>query len=143
MKYKYNKIISYKIIVQAFISFSLTACGENNSDSISNNEAKKCDAIINKSVYDICYDYNLKSALFVTYTLDGSLVDNPNISDRPSFYKKSTIAQKYQSDYDDYTGSGYDRGHLAYESFLKRIILNRSPKKSGIIRIFTFSSSCL
>jgi len=116
MKYKYNKIISYKIIVQAFILFSLTACGENNSDSLSNNNAIKCDTLINKSFYDICYDLNLKSALFVTYTLDGSLVDNPNISDRPSFYEESTIAQKYQSDYDDYTGSGYDRGHLANDA---------------------------
>jgi len=111
-----NSKSSIHIIISLFILFFLSACGENNSDSISQNNTTKCDTIIDKNYYKICYDYKLKSALFVMYTLDGSLVDNPNITDRPSFYPEPNLPTKYQSHSNDYIGSGYDKGHLASDA---------------------------
>ncbi|MEA2100290.1 MAG: DNA/RNA non-specific endonuclease [Campylobacterota bacterium] len=102
-----------KISLPIGILFLLTACSDEEIDS---NSIIQCDSIIEKNYYEICYDYNLKGALFVSYSLNGSLVDNPNITQRPPFYKESTIPKEYQSDYYDYTGSGYDRGHLANDA---------------------------
>ena len=48
--------------------------------------------------------------------MDGSFVNELNIEKRPSFYIEKTLAQEYISDYDDYIGSGYDRGHLANDA---------------------------
>ncbi len=53
-----------------------------------NEHFKNCDQIIDKQVYKICYDYNYKGALFVSYTLDGALVNNENIKKRPKFYNE-------------------------------------------------------
>ena len=75
-----------------------------------------CDQIIDKDYYTICYDYDAKGALFIGYSLDGDVVNNPNIDDRPSFYDELSIAKEYRSHYDDYTGSGYDRGHMASDA---------------------------
>jgi len=75
-----------------------------------------CDIVIEKDYYQICYDYSLKGALFVSYTLQGSQVDSMNIEDRPSFYTETTLPSHYASTYSDYTGSGYDRGHLANDA---------------------------
>jgi endonuclease G len=73
----------------------------------------KCDQIIDKTFYTICYDYALKSPLFVGYTLQGDLVNSGNIIDRPSFRQEQGIPSIYRSSTTDYTNSGYDRGHLA------------------------------
>ena len=97
------------------ISLFVTACGTTQEDNFSNSDnIYNCDSYIDKQYYEICYNNELKGALFVSYTLDGSLVDNPNITDRPSFYKEPSL--EYASEYDDYTGSGFDRGHLASDA---------------------------
>ena len=61
----------------------------------------------------ICYDYGYKSAKYVAYTLDGTLINSTNIEERPRFYTERKIPKEYQVLYSDYTRSGYDRGHLA------------------------------
>ncbi len=77
-----------------------------------------CDQVIEKefstgSLLSICYDYGYKSAKYVAYTLDGTLINEVNIEDRPSFYTEPEIPNEYRILYSDYTNSGYDRGHLA------------------------------
>jgi len=72
-----------------------------------------CDQIIDKEFLEICYDYNLKVAKSVAYTLEGDLVNELNIEERPSFYEEESIYEQYRAKYSDYTHSGYDRGHLA------------------------------
>ncbi len=77
-----------------------------------------CDQVIEKefstgSLLSICYDYSYKSAKYVAYTLDGTLINEVNIDERPNFYTETEIPSEYQILYSDYTGSGYDRGHLA------------------------------
>lgn len=77
-----------------------------------------CDQVLEKefstgSLLSICYDYGYKSAKYVAYTLDGTLINDVNLEDRPSFYAEPEIPKEYRILYSDYTNSGYDRGHLA------------------------------
>ncbi len=74
---------------------------------------KKCNQIVDKEFFEICYDYKLKAAKAVSYTLNGDLVNELNIKERPKFYEEETIDEQYRAKYSDYTNSGYDRGHLA------------------------------
>ena len=79
-------------------------------------DASKCDQIIDKQVYKICYSYRYKGALAVWYKLDGNLVNKINIKKRPSFYTEKNLKKRYRSHSRDYTHSGYDRGHLANDA---------------------------
>lgn len=72
-----------------------------------------CDQIIDKNVFSVCYSYDAKAPLSVAYTLDGALVYAGNIEKRPSFYSEKNIPVRYRSKSQDFTRSGYDRGHLA------------------------------
>ncbi len=56
-----------------------------------------CDQIIDKQVYTICYDYEMKGAKYVAYTLDGSKVNAVNIKKRTSFYTEKNLPNKYRS----------------------------------------------
>jgi endonuclease G len=73
----------------------------------------RCDQILDKVFLVICYDYQLKVARAVSYTLAGDLVYELNIQDRPNFYVEGSIDAPYRATLADYRGSGYDRGHLA------------------------------
>ena len=77
---------------------------------------QNCSQIIDKQVYTICYDYKMKGAKYVAYTLDGSLVNAVNVKKRSSFYTEKNLPKKYRSHTRDYTHSGYDRGHLANDA---------------------------
>ena len=116
--------MSYKILLVPNILF-LIACSDISNPPVSESTTASisssgitivCDVIIDKNYYQICYDNSLKGALFVSYTLQGSQVDSMNIKDRPSFYTETTLPYQYSSAYKDYTGSGYDRGHLANDA---------------------------
>jgi len=95
-----------------------------------------CSQVVDKQVISICYDYNVKGAKYVKYTIDGKNVNQVNIKKRPRFYDEKTIPMRYRTKYADYTyaiGSedcggnfdantkmnledckiSYDRGHLA------------------------------
>ncbi len=74
---------------------------------------ERCNQILDKEFLVICYDYSLKVAKAVSYTLYGDLVNELNIEDRPSFYVERDIDEEYRAETTDYTNTGYDRGHLA------------------------------
>jgi endonuclease G len=77
---------------------------------------KDCDQVIDKKFFKICYSYEHKGALAVSYTLDGKLVHKGNIKKRPRFYPESKIPTKYRVKHSDYTRTGFDRGHLANDA---------------------------
>ena len=52
---------------------------------------ESCNQILDKEFLTICYDYNLKVAKSVAYTLYGDLVNELNIQERPSFYVEREI----------------------------------------------------
>ena len=73
-----------------------------------------CNQILDKNIYQVCYDYGYKGAKYVAYTVDSAKLNaGENIKKRPPFYAENDIPIKYRSYPDDYTHSGYDRGHMA------------------------------
>ena len=77
---------------------------------------KDCNQTIDKEFITICYDYKLKAPKAVGYTLYGDLVNELNIKKRPSFKVEREIDRKYRASNADYSGSGYDKGHLANDA---------------------------
>ncbi len=109
IKYKMNflKLIILTILFSQTFAFSFSI--ENYIDK------SKCDQIIDKQLYQICYSYKYKGALSGWVKLDGKLVNTTkDIKKRPKFYNEKTIPMKYRTKYKDYTGYGKDwnRGHF-------------------------------
>jgi endonuclease G len=77
-------------------------------------DTSKCDQIIDKQLYQICYSYKYKGALSGWVQLDGTLVGKGDIKKRARFYNEKIIPMKYRTKYKDYTGYGKDwnRGHF-------------------------------
>jgi endonuclease G len=75
--------------------------------------ADECDTIVDKVFLTICYDNQLKAAKSVGYKLEGDLVYQLNIKERPLFYFEPQVDANSRASYSDYSGTGYDRGHLA------------------------------
>jgi endonuclease G, mitochondrial len=77
-------------------------------------DKSKCDQIIDKQLYKICYSYKFKGALSGWTRLNGNLVGKKDIKDRPRFYNEKSIPLKYRTKYSDYTGTGneWNRGHF-------------------------------
>ena len=110
------------LMIFAVATLLLTGCGENSMASReSSNDSMKskfmsdevCDVILDKEFIEICYDYKLKAAKSVAYTLMGDLVNEKNIKERPRFYEEELLDDSVRASTYDYTNSGYDRGHLA------------------------------
>ncbi|CAA6807523.1 MAG: DNA/RNA endonuclease G [uncultured Sulfurovum sp.] len=99
----YKKILAIFIFTVPLFSITL-------SEFINDTD---CDQTINNGFINICYDYTLKSPKAVSYTLDGDLVNELNIEERPYLSIESSVPSEYRASYYDYTNSGYDRGHLA------------------------------
>ena len=109
-----------KFLLTIFIALSLQATNLSNYINKSN-----CDQIIDKQVFTICYDYKMKGAKYVAYTLDGDKVNAVNIKKRHSFYTEKNLKKKYRTHTKDYTRTGYDRGHLANDAsfdYSKKIV---------------------
>ncbi|MBW6487524.1 DNA/RNA non-specific endonuclease [Sulfurimonas sp.] len=80
---------------------------------------KVCDQILeNNGYFKTCYDYKVKGAKYVAYTIKGDLVNKNNIKERPRFYLDKNIPNQYRSEYSDYTNNRYkmDRGHMAEDA---------------------------
>jgi endonuclease G len=105
-----NRILKSLLLLGA-MSVSLFAI---NSNQFINNI--ECNQTVDKEFFQICYDYDLKAAKAVAYTLSGDLVNENNIDKRPSFKVERAIERQYRASTKDYTGSGYDRGHLACDA---------------------------
>lgn len=96
-------------------NFSLFGNSNNSSNEILNSYTKniRCDKNIDKEVYDLCYNYKMNLANYVAYTLDGSKINAVNIKERPNFYSEKNLNGKYKVKTDDYSYTGFDRGHMA------------------------------
>ena len=115
-----------KIFISLF-AFTLLVCASN--------EFKGCDKVIDKQVYKVCYSYKYKGALFVSYTLNGALVNVSNIKKRPSFYSEKNIPMQYRSKSKDYIKSGFDKGHLLSDASVDydKKILKKAYSMANII----------
>ena len=75
-------------------------------------EPCKTDKVLDRDGYSLGYSYQYKSALWVSYVLSkGSIGVDMDRGD--CFYADPDIPEKYRVQPEDYTNTGYDRGHLA------------------------------
>ncbi|MBU1684561.1 DNA/RNA non-specific endonuclease [Patescibacteria group bacterium] len=119
-----------QLIIVLIFYLSLTGCGSvevGEQENISTQEEGQnsvdyktkfmnedtCSVLLDKEFLEICYDNSKKVAKSVAYVLYGDLVNELNIQERPSFYEEESIEKSYRAKVSDYTGSGYDRGHMA------------------------------
>jgi endonuclease G len=74
----------------------------------------KCDKVLHKKAFDICYNYKYKHPNYVSYTLSKNLV-NKNLYSRKGlrFRPDYQIPTRYRSYSKDYSKTGFDRGHNA------------------------------
>jgi len=74
----------------------------------------KCDQVLHKKAFDVCYSYKKKEPDFVVYTLKGSLVNKNNYTRKHNHFTIDfSIPKKYRAYPRDYSHEGYDRGHNA------------------------------
>ena len=69
-----------------------------------------CDQIL-KDYFTTCYSHKRRSAVAVYTEIEGSKVEK-DIDKRPSFYTDDRIPKGYEITSEDYTNTGYDRGHF-------------------------------
>ena len=103
----------------------------------------KCDSILHKTAFDICYSCKYKHPLAVAYTLKGYLVkkkmSRKGLRFRPD-YQLPTRCRAYTK---DYSRTGFDRGHLAsnasfdYDRKIQKetfLLSNIAPQKPQLNR---------
>ena len=73
----------------------------------------KCDKVLHKTAFDICYSCKDKHPLAVAYELKGELVKKKISRKGLSFGPDYNLPTKCRSYSKDYSRTGYDRGHLA------------------------------
>jgi endonuclease G len=74
----------------------------------------KCSQTLHNKYMDICFDYNLKSAVAVDYTITKENLYKKKLDrSRVKFYADKRLPEKYRVSPYSYKKSGFDRGHLA------------------------------
>jgi len=72
----------------------------------------KCDQIIKKTGFEICYNYQLKAPLWSKATLTAQDLRKKGYSRKGiRFYEERSIPRRYRATSADYRHSGWDRGH--------------------------------
>ena len=102
----YKKLVIALLVILPNILFSASL-----EDYI---DESKCDQIVDKQLYQICYSYKNKGPLSGWVTLKSVSSEENDIKKRPKFYNEDTIPMKYRTKSDDYKGFGEDwnRGHF-------------------------------
>jgi endonuclease G len=103
-----------------------------------------CNKLLHKKAFDICYSCKLKNPLAVVYEINGSLIDKYNYSRKHLRFKPDyELSAKCRSYPNDYSHTGYDRGHNApnaifdYDKSIQKetfLMSNISPQKPGLNR---------
>lgn len=74
---------------------------------------QNCDQILtNDGFFKSCYDYELKGTIYSYAKLDGEKINYTNLKQHPKFHTDLSIPRKFQTRTDDYTRTGFDRGHI-------------------------------
>ena len=104
----------------------------------------KCDQILHKKAFDICYNYKWKTPKIVIYRLYKKLINKNNYSRKNLRFKPDyNIPIKFRSYNKDYSKTGYDRGHLApngafdYNKTIQKetfLLSNIAPQKPRLNR---------
>ncbi len=68
--------------------------------------------VLKNNFYSVCYSSELKNPIYGVSVLFGDLVDKNNIEKRYEFKTDTRLAKYQQATTQDYTRSGFDRGHF-------------------------------
>lgn len=71
-----------------------------------------CDIVLDNGNFKTCYSFKYKSATSSIINLNASDIDTNNISKRPNFYEDKNIPHFFRTNTNDYTNTGFDRGHI-------------------------------
>ena len=105
----------------------------------------KCDKVLHKTAFDICYSCKYKHPLAVAYILKGDLVKKKISRKGLRFRPDYNLPTKCRSYSKDYSRTGYDRGHLAsnasfdYNRAIQKqtfLMSNIAPQKPKLNRRF-------
>ena len=103
----------------------------------------KCDKILPKTAFDICYSCKYKHPLVVVYILNGELVKKKISRKGLTFRPDYNLPAKCRSYSKNYSKTGFDRGHLAsnasfdYDRKIQKetfLMSNISPQKPQLNR---------
>jgi len=103
----------------------------------------KCDKVLHKTAFDICYSCKYKHPLVVAYILKGVLVKKKISRKGLRFRPDYNLPTKCRSYSKDYSRTGHDRGHLAsnasfdYNRKIQKetfLISNIAPQKPNLNR---------
>ncbi|GAA8679519.1 hypothetical protein BTM207_08510 [Helicobacter pylori] len=68
--------------------------------------------VLKNNFYSVCYSSELKNPIYGVSVLFGDLVDKNNIEKRYQFKTDTRLGEYQQATTQDYTRSGFDRGHF-------------------------------
>jgi len=68
--------------------------------------------IITHNNFTLSYLYECKQSEWVIYKLTDQMLIHNNSYKRPTYFKRDTLIAHQEVSHNDYTNSGYDRGHL-------------------------------
>ena len=103
----------------------------------------KCDKVLHKTAFDICYSCKYKHPLAVVYELKGNLVKKRMSRKGLRFRPDYELATKCRSYTKDYSKTGFDRGHNApnaafdYDRAIQKqtfLMSNIAPQKPQLNR---------
>ncbi|WP_343286799.1 DNA/RNA non-specific endonuclease [Helicobacter sp. 12S02232-10] len=72
---------------------------------------ENCSLVMDKYYYINCYSYDYKGTKAVAYKIESKILNMGTAGKRPAFKSDPQIPQAYRTKTQDYTRSGYDRGH--------------------------------
>jgi len=105
-----------KLIVACILSVGILSAKSTQSVDLSTFlDVAKCDQVIKQDTHSVCFDYKKNGPKAVWYSLTGSLVNEINLKNRPTFKKNPQLSSRYQIDHNLYSANGMylDIGHLA------------------------------
>ena len=107
-----------KIIILVALAYSALACnlnaGEFREPDVEKyfKDCDKTGQILDNKIFKSCYNYTHKSSTVSYIELDAINIDSKNIKHRPAFYSDLNVPEEFRTNYNDYTGKGFDRGHI-------------------------------
>ena len=107
-----------KIIILVVLAYSALACnlnaGEFREPDVEKyfQDCDKTGQILDNKIFKSCYNYEYKSSTVSYIELTSVNIDSKNIKHRPAFYSDLTVPEEFRTNYNDYTGKGFDRGHI-------------------------------
>lgn len=106
----------------------------------------KCDRVLNKTAFDICYSDKHKTPNAVAYEITKTMIKSKNISRKHRHFKPDlSIPKRYRAKTEDYVHEGFDRGHSAsnetfnYDPIPQKetfLLSNIAPQAKWLNRIY-------